>query len=81
MLSEKAQKTFIQSWATAPVVALTSVIMLIGIAIPFSPFASAIKLEALPLIYFPWLIGILISYCLLTQVIKNWFIKKFSQWL
>ena len=72
---------FIQSWATAPVVALTSVIMLIGIAIPFSPFASAIKLEALPLIYFPWLIGILISYCLLTQVIKNWFIKKFNQWL
>ena len=72
---------FIQSWATAPVVALTSIIMLIGIAIPFSPFASAIKLQALPLSYFPWLILILTSYCLLTQVIKNWFIKKFSQWL
>ncbi len=72
---------FIQSWATAPVVALTSAIMLIGIALPFSPFADAVKLQPLPLSYFPWLIGILISYCLLTQLIKNWFIKKFNQWL
>jgi Mg2+-importing ATPase len=29
---------FIQSWAAAPVVALTSLIMLIGIMIPFHPF-------------------------------------------
>jgi Mg2+-importing ATPase len=72
---------FIQSWATAPVIALTSIIMLIGIAIPFSPLASALQLQALPLSYFPWLFGILISYCLLTQLIKNWFINKFHQWL
>ena len=72
---------FIQSWAATPVVALTSLIMLIGIALPFSPIASAFKLVALPLSFFPWLIGILFCYCLLTQVIKNWFIHKFSQWL
>jgi len=72
---------FIQSWAATPVVALTSLIMLIGIALPFSPIASAFKLVALPLSFFPWLIGILFCYCLLTQVIKNWFINKFSQWL
>jgi Mg2+-importing ATPase len=73
---------FIQSWATAPVVALTSVVMLIGIAIPFSPFAAALKMQPLPLMYFPWLIGILLIYCLLTQSIKKWYIKKFDQqWL
>lgn len=72
---------FIQSWATAPVIALTSLIMVIGILLPFSPFAEALKLQALPLSYFPWLIGILISYCLLTQFVKNWFIKKFNEWL
>jgi Mg2+-importing ATPase len=72
---------FIQSWATAPVIALTSVIMLIGIAIPFTPFAGALKLQALPASYFIWLLMILICYCLLTQVIKNWFIRKFSEWL
>lgn len=72
---------FFQSWATAPVVALTSAIMIIGIAIPFSPFAASLKMQPLPLSYFPWLFGILISYCLLTQLVKNWFIKKFNQWL
>ena len=72
---------FIQSWATAPVVALTSAIMAIALFIPFSPFATAFKMEALPLAFFPWLIGILFTYCLLTQLIKNWFINKFHQWL
>lgn len=72
---------FIQSWATAPVLALTTAIMAIGIYIPFSPFAEAFKLQPLPMMYFPWLIGVLICYCLLTQFIKNWFIKKFNMWL
>ncbi|WP_284445108.1 magnesium-translocating P-type ATPase [Pedobacter sp. B4-66] len=72
---------FIQSWAAAPVVALTSLIMVVGILLPFSPFAAALKLQPLPLSYFPWLVGILFSYCLLTQMVKNWFIRKFSQWL
>lgn len=72
---------FIQSWASAPVVALTSVIMLMGIAIPFTPFAAGFKMQPLPLGFFPWLIGILTCYCLLTQLIKNWYIKKFNQWL
>jgi Mg2+-importing ATPase len=72
---------FIQSWATAPVVALTSLIMVIGIWIPFSPFASALKLEPLPLSYFGYLIVILFAYCALTQVVKGWFIRRFGQWL
>jgi Mg2+-importing ATPase len=55
--------------------------MTIAIFIPFSPFASALKMQALPLSYFPWLIGILLSYCILTQAVKIWFIKKFNQWL
>lgn len=72
---------FIQSWAATPVVALTTLIMLVGIAIPFSPLAPMLKMQPLPLSYFPWLFGILICYCLLTQFVKTWFIKKFNQWL
>lgn len=72
---------FIQSWATAPVVALTSLVMVIGIFIPFSPFAASLKMQPLPLSYFPFLFIILLSYCVLTQFVKNWYIKKFSQWL
>jgi len=69
---------FIQSWATAPVVALTSLIMAIGILIPFTPAAKMLGMTALPWIYFLFLIVILTSYALLTQVIKNWFIKRFN---
>ena len=72
---------FIQSWATAPVLSLTTAIMAVGIYIPFSSFADALKMQPLPSSYFPWLIGILLTYCLLTQFVKNWFIKKFHQWL
>ena len=72
---------FIQSWATAPVVALTTAIMVVGVILPFTPFATALKLQPLPLSYFPWLVGVLTCYCLLTQLIKAWYIKKFNQWL
>lgn len=72
---------FIQSWATAPVLALTTTIMAIGIFLPFSGFADALNMVPLPLSYFPWLIGILLSYCILTQLIKTWFIRRFNQWL
>jgi len=55
--------------------------MAIGILLPFSPLAHAFKLQPMPLAFFAWLIAILFVYCLLTQVIKNWFIRKFEQWL
>ncbi|WP_185269709.1 hypothetical protein, partial [Chryseobacterium indologenes] len=62
---------FIQSWATAPVIALTSLIMLTGILIPFTPLAEYLKMQPLPLSYFPYLIGILTGYCILTQLVKQ----------
>lgn len=72
---------FIQSRATWPVIGMTSLIMVIGIIIPFTSFGASIGLQALPLSYFPWLIGILLSYCILTQLMKNWYIKRFTRWL
>ncbi|MBW7890340.1 MAG: magnesium-translocating P-type ATPase, partial [Chitinophagaceae bacterium] len=72
---------FLQSWASAPVVAATSLTMLIGIIIPFTPIAGVLSLVPLPAAYFPWLIGILVAYSLLTQVLKNWYIRKYDEWL
>ncbi|MDD2191069.1 MAG: magnesium-translocating P-type ATPase [Bacteroidales bacterium] len=69
---------FIQSWATAPVVALTSLIMAIGIIIPFTPIASMFGMVPLPILYFPFLIIILTAYALLTQVVKNWFVRRYN---
>ena len=72
---------FIQIRATWPVIGMTTLVMVIGIVIPFTSFGASIGLQALPLSYFPWLMGILLSYCVLTQLIKNWYIRKFSGWL
>ncbi len=72
---------FIQSNAAWPLMIMTFAIMAIGIAIPFTSFGSYIGLTPLPLSYFPWLIAILLSYCVLTQVIKQWYIRRFGKWL
>lgn len=72
---------FIQSRASLPVMITTFAIMAIGIIIPFTAFGSSIGLVALPWSYFPWLIGILLGYCFLTQFVKNWYIRRFQRWL
>lgn len=72
---------FIQSRASWPVMSMTFAIMVIGIIIPFSPFGTSIGLAPLPWSYFPWLIATLLCYCMLTQLIKNWYIKRFDTWL
>ncbi|RXZ80603.1 magnesium-translocating P-type ATPase [Paenibacillaceae bacterium] len=72
---------FVQSTASAPVVLLTSLIMALGIYLPFSGFGASIGLQPLPLSYFPWLVATLLCYCVLTQVIKTWYIRRFNDWL
>jgi Mg2+-importing ATPase len=69
---------FFQSRASWPLIAMTSVIMMIGIYVPFSLYGRGIGLEPLPLAYFPWLVAILLGYCVLTQTMKTWFIKRFG---
>jgi len=72
---------FVQSRAATPVILLTACIMAIGIYLPFSPFGEHLALAALPLSYFAWLSGILLSYCVLTQLVKRLYIHYFGQWL
>ncbi|OBZ18534.1 magnesium-translocating P-type ATPase [Bacillus sp. FJAT-27264] len=72
---------FIQSRASAPVIILTSIIMGLGIYLPFSGFGASIGLQPLPFAYFPWLIATLLAYCVMTQLVKKWYIRKFQEWL
>lgn len=72
---------FIQSRASWPVMCMTLAIMAAGIIIPFTRFGSCIGLTPLPLSYFPWLAATLIAYCVLTQVVKEWYIRRFKRWL
>jgi Mg2+-importing ATPase len=72
---------FIQSTASWPMLLLTVLIMICGVWLPFSPLAPALKLEALPPGYFPWLAVILMAYCVLTQLLKRVYIQRFGKWL
>jgi hypothetical protein len=67
--------------ASLPLLIPTISIMGIGMYNPFSPFASYFGLQPLPSVYFVWLFGTLVSYCILTQAIKVWYIRKFGKWL
>ena len=72
---------FIQSRTSLSVTLATCVIMLVGIAFPFTTLGAKVGLTPLPWSYFPWLIFTLLSYCILTQIVKQWYIKRFTRWL
>ena len=72
---------FIQSRAAPPVIVLTASVMAIGIYLPFSSLGAHVGMVPLPASYFPWLVGILLSYCLLTQLVKGWYIRRYRVWL
>jgi Mg2+-importing ATPase len=72
---------FFQSTAAPIVLATTAVVMALGIWLPFSPLASAIKLQPLPAAFFVYLPLVLLAYCLLTQAVKVVYIRKFKSWL
>ncbi len=58
---------------------LTSILIVTtGIAIPFSPLAKPFGFVAPPPLYFVILFFMVITYMLLVQVVKTWFIKKYG---
>jgi Mg2+-importing ATPase len=69
---------FLQS-SPAPALALgTGAVMLVGLALPFTAMGRALGMQALPGIFFVWLIFILLAYAALAQVVKTWFVKKYG---
>jgi Mg2+-importing ATPase len=73
-----AKVPFFQSRASFPMLAITATVMGVGMYLPFSPLATSLGFVPLPAVYFIWLALILTCYCVLTQFVKNWFIKKYG---
>ncbi|MBF0510312.1 MAG: magnesium-translocating P-type ATPase, partial [Deltaproteobacteria bacterium] len=69
---------FFQSRASVHLTLTTLIIMGIGAWLPYSPFAASLGLVALPPIYWAWIASFLLSYAVLTHVIKTWFFKRFG---
>lgn len=72
---------FLQSRAAPQVIALTALVMAVGVAIPFTAIGAAVGMRALPVAFFSWLVAILLGYCTLTQLVKRWYIRRFHAWL
>ncbi|WP_152223226.1 magnesium-translocating P-type ATPase [Pseudomonas sp. SCB32] len=69
---------FVQSRAAWPLLAMTLVIVGIGLLLPMSPLAGYFKLQALPWTYFPFLLAILIGYVGVVQAMKGWFVRRYG---
>ncbi len=72
---------FIQITAALPVLLTTGLVMALGIYIPFSPLGALVGLQPLPWEYFPWLAATLVSYCVVAQLMKRFYIRRFGEWL
>ena len=62
---------FIQSRAATPVLAMSGIVMALGVALPYTPAGAALKMAPLPLAYFPYLVGILLVYSIAAHFASN----------
>jgi Mg2+-importing ATPase len=72
---------FLQSVAAAPVLGLTTAIIVIGMIIPYTAIGTKIGMLELPNIYYAWLAATVLAYCALTQVMKLLYIRRYGRWL
>ena len=67
---------FLQSWASWPLLVTSFLIMLIGIAIPFTLVGDYLGFTVLPKLYWPLLGASLLCYVVLTQAVKTWLLHR-----
>jgi Mg2+-importing ATPase len=70
---------FLQSRASWPLVLTTVLVMLAGMWLPYSPLGPALGFTHLPPLYWPLLLATLLGYVVLTQLVKNWLLRR--DWL
>ena len=69
---------FIESRASWPLIATSAIIVSVGALLTVSPLAGTLGFVPLPPPYWLLLAIILLSYVLLTQAVKTWFIRRFG---
>jgi Mg2+-importing ATPase len=73
-----AKIPFLESRASTALITTTIVIAAIGIALPFSWLGGFLGFVPLPPTYWIALCLILLSYVILTHLVKTWFIRRFG---
>jgi Mg2+-importing ATPase len=69
---------FIQSRASTPLIVTSIIIVVVGVWLTVSPLASTLGFVPLPTFFWAYLAVMLVSYAVLTQIVKTWFIRRFG---
>jgi Mg2+-importing ATPase len=69
---------FVQSRASGALLFTTGLVVAAGVAIPFTRPGAGVGMQPLPASFFPWLLLILVCYCMLAQLVKRWYDERFG---
>ena len=73
-----AKIPFIESRASAALITTTIIICAVGIMLPFTWAGSALGFTPLPWLYWPLVTAMLLTYAILTHLVKVWFVRKWG---
>jgi len=73
-----ARIPFIESHASPALIATTVIICTVGMTLPFTWAGSALGFEPLPWHYWPLVAAMLVTYAVLTHLVKVWFIRRWG---
>jgi len=80
-LIRTAKVPFVQSSAAKPVVLSTLAVCFLGIIIPYTHLGVGLDMVAMPVLFIPWLFGIILLYAVAVQFIKKVYIKRYGTWI
>jgi Mg2+-importing ATPase len=69
---------FFQSRPSHFMLFTTLSVMAVAIFLPYSPLADILGLVPLPAVYWLWIAGFLITYSIITHLVKTWFNKRYG---
>lgn len=72
---------FIQSRASFYVLITTTLSIIVGTIIPYTPLGVKLGMYPMPAIYFGWLVAIIVCYMVLVTILKKVYVKKYGELL
>jgi len=73
-----AKIPFVESHASPTLIGTTIAVSLVGIALPFTVAGAALGFTPLPALYWPLVATMLLSYSVLTHLVKVWFVRRWG---
>lgn len=72
---------FLQSNASWPLLVTSALAIIVGLVIVMTPLGHSFGFESVPANYWVWYVGIILTYMVVTQLVKNSYIKINKEWL